>query len=315
MLAALASMVVAVSAGAALALAGAGPRTLAPLRAFALAAVVATVVVHLLPEAIAAGGGAVLVAFAVALAVPGIFARIANLAASRGRPVRGQRLAAELAYASLLLHKVTDGIAVGAALAPGQPAHWDVIIAVAGHTLPMAAVVAVAYRDRPRQAWLRALGLAVAIAAGAGLADAAARTAFAELAPWLTAVAAGLLLHVVTHDLPSGAVRAIGDRVVEFIAIAAGALLPVAAGWFDADAVPAELPERILEVARAVAPALLLGLLATAFLQTAIGDRVVARARGTISGAIRGAIYGAAAPGCACAALTTAASVRRRGGG
>jgi hypothetical protein len=313
-LAALASMVAAVAAGAALALAGAGPRTLAPLRAFALAAVIATVAVHLLPEAIADGGGAVLIGFAIALAVPGVVARIANLAAGRGRAARGHRLAAELAYASLLLHKITDGIAVGAAVAPGQPHHWDVVVAVAGHTLPMAAVVAVAYRAHPRQAWLRALGLAVAIGVGALVADAAARTAFAQLAPWLTAIAAGLLLHVVTHDLPSGLARGAVDRVAELAGLIAGAALPVAVGWFDDDASPTALPARILEVARAVAPALVVGLIATAILQTAIRDRLVARARHRLGGAIRGALYGAAAPGCACAALATAASVRRRGG-
>src|SRR6185312_14272475 len=99
-----------------------------------------------------------LVAFGAALAAPGVIARIA----ARGGGHDHKR-ATELAYISLLLHKLTDGVALGAAMAPGQPRHWDVIAAIAAHTVPMAAVVALAYRARPREAWLRALGLAVAI--------------------------------------------------------------------------------------------------------------------------------------------------------
>ena len=117
---AVASAIAAVVAGAALALGGAGPRVLGPLRAFALAAVVATVLGHLLPEAVEGGGALVLVAFAAALAAPGVIAKLVP---------HDHGVATELAYVSLLLHKVTDGVALGAAIAPGQPRHWDVIAA------------------------------------------------------------------------------------------------------------------------------------------------------------------------------------------
>jgi len=297
---ALAAALAAVLAGAALALGGAGPRVIAALRAFALAAVIATVVGDLLPEAVRAGGAAVLVAFAIALAAPGVMAQLA----SRGGHDHG--LATELAYVSLLLHKITDGVALGAALAPGQARHWDVIAAVAGHTLPMAATVALAYRDRPRVAWLRALGLAAAIAVGAALADLAAVTVLADATPWLGAIAAGLLLHVVTHDLPVGG-RDRGDRALELVALAAGAAMPVAFGA----GVPG-FGAALLAIARAVAPAALLGLIAAATLQAWAGARATDRLR-RHGGALAGVATAAALPGCACGGLPAAIEVRRGG--
>src|SRR5436853_548554 len=109
-------------------------------------------------------------------------------------------------------------VVAGAALALGgvgarviaAPRGFGLAAAIAAHTLPMAATVAIAYRSRPRVAWLRALGLAVAIVAGAALADVAAVTVLADATPWLGAIASGLLLHVVTHDLPAAARRGAG---------------------------------------------------------------------------------------------------------
>jgi len=286
---AIAAAVAAVVGGAALALGGAGPRVLGPLRAFALAAVIATVLGHLLPEAVEGGGALVLVAFGVALAAPGVIARAAR---------HQHGVATELAYVSLLLHKVTDGVALGAAIAPGQPRHWDVIAAIAAHTVPMAAVVALAYRDRPRVAWARALGLAAAILVGAALADLAAATVLADASPWLAAIASGLLLHVVTHDLPAGGARAPADRALELFALAAGALLPLG---FESESHGFGAP--LLAIARAVAPAILAGVIAGAVIQ-AIG-----RGRGR-----RGGVAGAIAlPGCSCASLPAAIELRASG--
>jgi uncharacterized membrane protein YraQ (UPF0718 family) len=264
--------------------------------------VVATVLAHLLPEAVEGGGALVLVAFAAALAAPGAIARIATWG---GGGAHDHRLATELAYASLLLHKVTDGVALGAAVAPGQPRHWDVIAAIAAHTVPMAAVVALAYRDRPRTAWLRALGLAAAIAAGAALADAAAVTVLADATPWLAAVASGLLLHVVTHDLPAGGSRGAADRALELAAIAAGLALPLV---FREEGSAPGVGAAALAIARAIAPAILAGLVASAIVQALLG-RAVGRAR-TAAG---GALAGAALPGCACAAVPGAIELAQHG--
>jgi uncharacterized membrane protein YraQ (UPF0718 family) len=290
---AIASAVAAVVGGAALALAGAGPRVIAPLRAFALAAVIATVLGHLLPEAVAGRGAIVLIAFAAALVAPGVIAR---LAAHEGHEHGHASFATELAYVSLLLHKLTDGVALGAALAPGQPRHWDVIAAIAAHTVPMAAVVALAYRARPREAWLRALGLAAAIAIGAALADAAAVTVMEGMSPWLAAIASGLLLHVVTHDLPAAGARTTADRAFELCALAAGLALPIA---FGAEAHGAG--QAALAIARACAPPVLAGL--------AIG--AAARALADRPGA--GALAIATLPGCACTAVPRAIELRRAG--
>jgi len=264
----------AVVAGALLALSGAGARAMVPLRSFALAAVIATVIAHLLPEALAGGGRAVLLLFAAAVAAPGVLAR---LTARRGDHDMHRRddpaaLAVELAYASLLLHKVTDGVALGTALGPSHlgHGHWDVVLAVAGHTVPMAATVALTYRARgARTAWVRTLGLAAAMTAGAAVADLAVRTGAAAVAPWLNAMAAGLLLHVVVHDLPRPGARGAGARVVELVAIAIGVALPLlggADGHGDGH-ILADLGDAFAALAVPAAPLLVAGLLAAALLE------------------------------------------------
>jgi uncharacterized membrane protein YraQ (UPF0718 family) len=289
----MATAIAAVVGGAALALAGAGARVLGPLRAFALAAVIATVAGHLLPEAVDGGGALVLVAFAAALAAPGVITRLVSSGAGAAHD---HALATELAYVSLLLHKVTDGVALGVAAAPGPSRHWDVIAAIAAHTVPMAAVVALAYRDRPRVAWLRALGLGAAIVAGAVGADLIATTVLADASPWLGAIASGLLLHVVSHDLPAGGARTDADRALELAALAGGAGLPLV---FAAET--HGMGGAVLAIARVAAPPVLVGLVAGALLQ-AIG----ARARGGLAAAV-------ALPGCSCASLPAAIERRREG--
>jgi uncharacterized membrane protein YraQ (UPF0718 family) len=317
----------AVAAGAALALGGIGKRAMVPLRSFALAAVVATVAVHLLPEALGAGGTAVLAVFALAALAPALLARVTSGKGDHDLhlgPSRGAGLAVELAYVSLLLHKVTDGVALASALGTSHAGHhhWDVVLAVAGHTVPMAATVALAYRHRgARVAALRTAGLAVAMVAGALVADAAERAGTAGLAPWLNAVAAGLLLHVVIHDLPVPGPRGTGGRLLELAAIAVGIALPMLAGDSHGhegaghQGVSHLLADAAIDLALVTAPALALGLIAAAAIQTWGPHRPLSwLERPGPTAALRGALLGAPAPGCACGVLPVGEAIERRGG-
>lgn len=316
----------AVAAGAALALGGIGKREMVPLRSFALAAVVATVAVHLLPEALGEGGTAVLAVFALAALAPAVLARLTSGKGDHDLhlgPSRGAGLAVELAYVSLLLHKVTDGVALASALGTSHAGHhhWDVVLAVAGHTVPMAATVALAYRHRGvRVAALRTAGLAVAMVAGGLVADAAERAGTAGIAPWLNAVAAGLLLHVVIHDLPMPGPRGAGGRLLELAAIAVGVALPLLAGEGHGhegagEGVSHLLADAAVDLALVTAPALALGLVVAAAIQTWGPHRPLSwlERPGPI-GALRGALLGAPAPGCSCGVLPVGEAIERRGG-
>jgi uncharacterized membrane protein YraQ (UPF0718 family) len=315
----------AVAAGAGLALGGMGNRAMVPLRSFALAAVVATVAVHLLPEALAEGGTAVLAVFAAAAVAPALLARLTSGKGDHDLhlgPSRGAGLAVELAYVSLLLHKVTDGVALASALGTSHAGHhhWDVVLAVAGHTVPMAATVALAYRHRgTRAAALRTAGLAVAMVAGALVADGAERAGTAGIAPWLNAVAAGLLLHVVIHDLPAPAGRGPGGRLLELIAIAIGVALPMLAGeghgHDDGGGLAHHLGAAALDLALLTAPALAVGLIAAAAIQAWGPRRPLAWIeRPGVLGALRGAVLGPPAPGCSCGIVPVGEAIERRGG-
>jgi uncharacterized membrane protein YraQ (UPF0718 family) len=313
----------AVAAGAALALGGIGKRAMVPLRSFALAAVVATVAVHLLPEALGEGGTAVLAVFALAALAPAVLARLTSGKGDHDLhlgPSRGAGLAVELAYVSLLLHKVTDGVALASALGTSHAGHhhWDVVLAVAGHTVPMAATVALAYRHRgARVAALRTAGLAVAMVAGGLVAD---RAGTAGIAPWLNAVAAGLLLHVVIHDLPIPGPRGAGGRLLELAAIAVGIALPMLAGEGHGhegagEGVSHLLADAAIDLALVTAPALALGLVVAAAVQTWGPHRPLSwLERPGPTGALRGALLGAPVPGCSCGVLPVGEAIERRGG-
>jgi uncharacterized protein len=316
--------VVAVVSGAALALSGIGARAMVPLRSFALAAVVATVVAHLLPEALAEGGAGVLVVFALAAIAPALLARVGSGHGDHDLPLgpaRGGGFAVELAYASLLLHKVTDGVALGTAVGASHDGHdhWDVVLAVGGHTIPMAATVALAFLPRgARIAWLRTLGLAAAMLAGALLADIARRAGSLGVAPWLNAVASGLLLHVVIHDLPAPGARPAVARLAELAAIGIGVALPVVAGGHGhEEPLAALLGGAFADLALRTAPLLAVGLVAGALIQALATPRPLTwiDGRTPFAGAVRGALAGAPVSVCSCGVLPVAGALERRGVG
>jgi len=110
------------------------------------------------------------------------------------------------------VHRFGDGLSMGAySRVPGSlAAHAPVTFAFAAHIVPVTTVMVLAAlvaRNR-RAAMFYAAGLAVAIAAGVLAANAALVDLSHGLEPWISAVVAGLLLHVVVHNAGEGAMFA-----------------------------------------------------------------------------------------------------------
>ncbi len=181
-----------------------GSVVVGPLRTFAFTAALGVAVTHLLPEALGELGAPALLLFAAASVAPawGVVVReLAGVPASHGH----DRAVLGAGYAGLLVHHVGDGLGLGAySELPGGPlAHADVLAALAVHTVPLVAVVTLAFRAQrgARAAVERALGLAVASVGGVMLSGSVPAAFTQSLSAWIAAGVAGLLLHVVTHDL------------------------------------------------------------------------------------------------------------------
>jgi hypothetical protein len=290
---------------------------LGPLRVFAVVSVSAIVLLQLLPEAILAGGPIVLLPAAAAFALPGLWPRLRRARPSSGPP---RRVTLEVAYLSLLVHKVSDGLGLGAVIAHdhGLDGHWELALALFAHTVPMAAVVAMTFRGRGHvQLGLRLAGLALAMIAGAFVSDTVAHGPWAGIRPYFDAMAAGLLLHIVFHDLPRPNVRGLRIRLLELLSLGAGlavALLGLHGhgdhghpGHTETDVIHA-----LSDVALTFAPALVLGLLLAAALRTALSRDTPAPSRSPILAALRGAFAGAHFPVCSCASVATAGALEQR---
>jgi hypothetical protein len=183
-----------VALGTALGLAGRrADRSIGAVQIVAALAALAVVGFMLLPEAFAAAG---VVALLVALAAFLLPIPIEWLGGRGG----GRDIGLELGYVGLLLHQLGDGLALGVYGGP-DGGGAAVLAAVGLHTVPLVAIVLIAYRARAsvRAALLRAAGLALASIAGVVLVSAAPVERLAVAEPWIAAVTSGLLLHVVLH--------------------------------------------------------------------------------------------------------------------
>jgi len=313
----------AVILGGLLALRGASGSVLNPLRSFAVAAIASTVALHILPEAIDVGGPLVLVVTFAALFGPRALTGLA-VALRRGRgeapgPDRTRRAALEVAYLAIVLHKVSDGIGLGSAFGPAHEGHvhWGVLLGIVAHTVPMAAAVALSFRPYgARSAWTRVLGLGLAIIAGAMLLDGAVHGPLAAATPWLSAIAAGLLLHIIVHDLPSADFRHNGARLVEILAVGLGLILPLigAHGHDHGATLQVALTAALADLSLEAAPMLLAGLVLGALVHS-LSDRLPLgwlTARSDLGGAMRGALVGAPIPVCSCGVLPVAAALHQR---
>jgi len=283
----------------------------------------AVVVAQLLPDALASIGLWALLVFASGVIVPSLLEN----AASRLGAKHSNRWGLELGYAALLIHKVADGVGLGtyAAGAHAEHSHLEVFLAIAAHTVPVVALVAIAYHQSGgvRAVVLRCSGLAVATVAGVFLPALVPASVYATSEPWITAAVAGLLLHVVAHDwspelkVPTSAKA----RALDLLAVSVGIAI-VFVGGHEGHAASdtgtrEQMGEALLELSLSTAPALLFGLVIGAVV-TALGAKMPnrwLRSGGSLSQAFRGALVGAPLPICACGVLPLATALRQRGAG
>jgi hypothetical protein len=195
------------------------------MRTFATLAALAVVVTHLLPEALSALGPGSILVFLVGWFAPALAHFIGQ------RSTRGQTAHAvlEAGYWGLVVHHLADGVGLGtyARLPAKDGSHLDVLLALAAHTVPLIAVVSLAYRTTfgARSALSRALGLAFASVCGIALSSFVPPSTIQIWSPLIAALAGGLLLHVVTHDLTADAPVGAVSRALDLLVAAAGALV------------------------------------------------------------------------------------------
>ncbi|MES1185338.1 MAG: hypothetical protein ABUL60_16115 [Myxococcales bacterium] len=272
MLLALLVAVLAVALGAALtAVSGARPTVLGLLRTFAATAAAAVVLTHLLPDALSGAGLWGALAFVVGLLGPLLLHPLTERLALRKSELSPRRVALEAGFIGLLVHHVGDGLGIGtyAALPGGVLAHLDVILALIAHTVPLVAVVTLAYRGEYglAVALRRVAALAVASALGVAASFAVPGPALASAAAWIGALVSGVLLHVVTHDWLEDLPKSEGARVADLSAAALGLSLVLLGGQEPGHS---SAGHALFEVAMAIAvrgaPFLLVGLALTFWL-------------------------------------------------
>ncbi len=268
--------VLAVALGAALtAVSGARPTVLGLLRTFAATAAAAVVLTHLLPDALSGAGLWGALAFVGGLLGPLALHSLTERLALRRHDSSPVRLALEAGFIGLLVHHVGDGLGIGtyAALPGGVLAHLDVILALIAHTVPLVAVVTLAYRSEYglRVALRRAAALAGASALGVGVSFAVPGPALAAAAAWIGALVSGVLLHVVTHDWLEDLPQTEGARLLDLGAAVLGLSLVLLGGHEPGhESGGRELLDAAFATAVHGAPFLLIGIVLTFWL----GDRV-----------------------------------------
>lgn len=280
---------------------------LGPIRTFGLTASVAVVVLHLLPEVYEARGALGLLAFLAALLAPSAFRSLMRVATPSHNDANAEWVTLRLTYLSLLVHSVADGIALSAYsghMHDGRP-HYDVLLALSAHTVPVAAVMTLTFRDfrGVRLALFGALGLWIATSIGVIGAGLVPHDIVHGASAWVGAVVAGLLLHVVTHDLGGHAPVRPLERAVDLLAATAG----IGVGLLSGDAhshlteardMGPSLGHALLQVTLKTAPLMLFGLGAGALWQT-FRTRLPSSwfaARGVVRDGVRGALAGGLLP-------------------
>jgi hypothetical protein len=198
----IAIVVASVAVGAALGLIATGRgRFLDAVRTFAVVSSVAVVVGRLIPDAVTGGGPQVLIAVALAFLAPWLIERAAHEDPEHDH---SSTMGLELSYWGLMLHKVGDGIALGSFTGEAHVGHHhgDVLTAIAVHSVPVTALITLAFTSaHGRKSGIRrAIGLAVAGSLGVVLAQQTSLGSWTDGEAWIEAAVGGLLLHVVTHD-------------------------------------------------------------------------------------------------------------------
>lgn len=198
-------------------------RLLDALRTFAVVSAVAVVVGRLIPDAVSAGGPQVLIAAVAAFLTPWMIERAAHEDPEHDH---SSTMGLEISYWGLMIHKLGDGLALGAFTGNSQLGHHhgDVVTAIAAHSVPVTALMTLAFTSAHgrRSGIRRAMGLALAGSAGVVIAQQAALGSWTRGEPWVEAAVSGLLLHVVTHDWAHEHERPAVPGWPQVIAIAAG---------------------------------------------------------------------------------------------
>ncbi len=304
-----------------------GHVALGALRTFAAIAVVAAVLIQLLPEAVQELGGAGLAAFAGALVLPQLVALLAAKLA-RGAGISARGLGVDLGFFGFLLHQWAEGLALGTFVGDEHAAHGhgDLVLGMAAHTVPLTAVfVAASLAAHGRRAALVRTGaLLVATALGFLAAGTISASRVSGVLPWLSAAVAGFLCHILLHDEGLTVRRTPLAGALDVLGGIVGVALPWWAAGLHAHEAHAEhgglrdaVADAFFELLLATAPMLLLGLVLGASLQV-LGSRSPGRTLGTggpVRQAWRGIRTGASLPLCACGALPLADALRKRGAG
>ncbi|HWP07800.1 MAG TPA: hypothetical protein VNN72_18750 [Polyangiaceae bacterium] len=259
------------------------------LRTFAFAAALTVALTHLLPEALAELGAPAVLLFAATSVAPA-WGRI--LVRSRTHDhADGGHAALSAGYAGLVVHHVGDGLGLGAySELPGGPAaHADVLLALAVHTVPLVAVVTLAFRSLSgtRAAVGRAAGLAGASIGGVVLSTAVPEHLVHALSAWIAAGVAGLLMHVVTHDLGRDLPITPTARALDITAAIVGIATSMLGADADLVALRSELTRVLRELLLLGAPALVAGW-ALALLIGRLGTDGIARWLRVLPGSARG---------------------------
>jgi len=235
------------------------------MRTFATLAAVAVVVLHLLPEALHELGP-----ISILLFLAGWFApALAHWVGQRSTRGRAPNAVLEAGYWGLMVHHVADGIGLGAyTRLPGeQGSNLDVVVALAAHTVPLIAVVSLAYRVTfgARAAVLRSLGLALASVIGICVSGLVPAATIARFEPVIAAVAAGLLLHVVTHDLTEDAAEGPLARSLDLLVAGLGVAVSLIGLWQGGDTVSRDLVAELVRWGERTGLVILVALAAAAF--------------------------------------------------
>jgi len=241
-----------------------------PMRTFGLAAALSVVVLHMMPESVEAIGGWAVPALAMGLALPALLGWLGSFVWRAGHAARDPRhVKLEAGYAGLLVHKVGDGLALGVyagEIHPGGAGH-GFAAALAAHIVPVVAIVVLTFDSvRGRgSALLRAIGLALAGLLGVFLTRSVAVAEVSAAQGWVSALAAGMLLHVVLHDLSLDLPKSVAGRSLDFVLAGLG-LCVSALGGDPHGAEEGPSPSAALlavarELGAVVGPALIAGVL------------------------------------------------------
>lgn len=239
-----------------------GQRVMPGLGTFAMVGSAALALLHLLPEAIAEVGWLALGAAAAGFLVPFLIER---LAPQQNKHADGPTLV--MGYVAVLLHQAGEGTAV-ASLSRAGELHPTIVLAIAGHTVPLAMVVAIQALEHvaaPKNKVVAALslvGCAIATAGGAMSLDLVGEARITSMRPWLVAAVAGLLLHALSHAPKMGEEGA-RSRVTEIVAGLMGLSLALVSlehdGWVLYLGWPLRVLGLVVLVAAVVAKGLVTG--------------------------------------------------------